>query len=152
MSTGSLAAPLMLAGEGGEKWEVSRFGSVCGRTMLWIIFVYFSPSRLEIIRQIKKQKQKRKELKNLFVRFCCSGSWVCFGIAVTILSSFFFIDSKQFQTIGTSQQNRGGAHPSVNLFLFVCLFFFCLAFFSLWLYYSECLVATGYPGIRRTPY
>ena len=26
--------------------------------------------------------------------------------------------------MGTSQQNRGGAHPSVNLFLFVCLFFF----------------------------
>ena len=31
--------------------------------------------------------------------------------------------------MGTSQQNRGGAHPSVNLFFFVCLFFSVSPFF-----------------------
>ena len=63
MSTGSFATPFlkMLAREGGEKWEVSRFGSVCGQTNNVVgHFVYFFPSRLEIIRQIKNKNKKER--------------------------------------------------------------------------------------------
>ena len=92
--------------------------------MLWIIFVYFFPSRLEIIQQIKKQKQKRKELKNLFVGFCCSGSWVCVGIAVTVLSSFFSLIVNNFKQWVPHNRTGEVLIPVLTCF---CLFFFSVS-------------------------
>lgn len=75
MSTSSLATPVMLARKGGEKWEVARFGSVCGETnnVVGHFCVLFSIP-LEIMRQIKNKNKKERNQENLSVGFCCSSS------------------------------------------------------------------------------
>lgn len=71
MSTGSFAAPFLkvLAREGGEKWEVSRFGSVCGQTNNVVdhFCVLFSNSPGDHPTN-KKTKTKKKGTKKSFCR------------------------------------------------------------------------------------
>ena len=71
MSTGSFAAPFlkMSAREGGEKWEVSRFGSVCGQTNNVVdhFCVLFSISPGDHPTN-KKTKTKKKGTKKSFCR------------------------------------------------------------------------------------
>ena len=113
-------------GSGTFRISVRTDEQCCGSFLC--TFLHPAGDHLTNKKKTNKNKKERNQ-ENLSVGLCCSGSWVCFGM---LLQFFFFfsIDRKQYQTIGSSQQNRGGAHPSVNLLLFVCLFvFFSLAFF-----------------------